>query len=135
MKIIYGTKGTGKTKKIIDLANENAKSAKGHVVFITDTDRYAFDLKQPIRFLNTSDFNVKSEDALAGFLKGIVAANADNEFVFVDGVARICDKPLVETCDLFESMEALEKQYGVKCTITCSAAKEDLPKFIVKYVD
>ena len=29
IKIIYGRKGTGKTKQLIDAANSNAKAAKG----------------------------------------------------------------------------------------------------------
>ena len=53
MKIFYGPKGTGKTKAIIDYANQAKDSAKGHVVYVTDTDKYGFELKQPIRFLST----------------------------------------------------------------------------------
>jgi len=135
MKIFYGQKGTGKTKAIIDYANETAKNAKGHVVFITDTKRYSFDLKQPIRFLNTEDFDVKSEVGLRGFIKGIVAANGDNEFIFLDGIARIADKPLNELGGIFAAMDKIEEDYGVKFVLTCSANKEDLPDFIVKYID
>ena len=39
MKIIYGPKGTGKTKIIIDSANEMLESAKGHIVYITDSKK------------------------------------------------------------------------------------------------
>ena len=62
MKIFYGPKGTGKTKAIIDCANATIEQAKGHVIFITDTNRYTFDLKRPIRFLNTANFDVQGED-------------------------------------------------------------------------
>ena len=48
MKIFYGPKGSGKTKAIIDCANKTLDTAKGHVVFITDTKRYTFDLKYQI---------------------------------------------------------------------------------------
>ena len=78
MKIIYGPKGTGKTKIIIDSANEVAETAKGHVVFITDTNRYNHDIKYKIRLLDVSKFDIKSEDGLRGFIKGIVAANGGN---------------------------------------------------------
>ena len=36
MKIIYGPKGTGKTKAIIESANSAIDIAKGHVIFIRD---------------------------------------------------------------------------------------------------
>lgn len=135
MKIFYGPKGSGKTKAIIDCANEVKNTAKGHVVFITDTDRYAFDLKQPIRFLNSSEFAINTQEELRGFINGIVAANGDNEYVFVDGIARICDKPLSELNSIFTAMANLEKTFDVKFVLTCSAIKEELPDFILKYID
>ena len=135
MKIFYGPKGTGKTKAIIDYANQAKDSAKGHVVYVTDTDKYGFELKQPIRFLSTSDFGVSSEEEFRGFIKGIVASNGDNEYVFIDGIARICNKALGEIGSIFDAMADLEKEFGVKFVLTCSAAKEDLPDFVLKYVD
>lgn len=135
MKIFYGPKGTGKTKAIIDFANQTIESAKGHVIFVTDTKRYTRDININIRFLNTSNFDIQGEDGFRGFLKGLVAANGDNEYIFVDGIARITNKNLAELENIFGAMDMLEKEYGVKFVLTCSAAKEDLPEFILKYVE
>ena len=44
IKIIYGPKGTGKTKIMIDEANAAVASAKGHMIFVTNTKRYMYDL-------------------------------------------------------------------------------------------
>ncbi len=135
MKIIYGPKGTGKTKMIIDGANKALDEAKGHVIFITDTKRYTYDLKYQIRFLDVTGFDVEGADRLRGFIKGIVAANGDNEYIFIDGIARIAKADLKDLGDIFNAMDKLEKDYGVKFIVTCSAAKEDLPDFVLKYVD
>lgn len=135
MKIFYGPKGTGKTKAIIDYANGLVDSAKGHIVFITDTTRYSYDLKYQIRFLDVTGFAIQGADGLRGFLKGIVAANGDNEYIFIDGIARIAKKPLNELEDIFAAMDKLEKDFEVKFVLTCSAAKEDLPEFILKHVE
>ena len=135
MKIFYGPKGAGKTKAIIDYANGLVDSAKGHIVFITDTTRYSYDLKYQIRFLDVTGFAIQGADGLRGFLKGIVAANGDNEYIFVDGIARIAKKPLNELGDIFAAMEKLEKDYEVKFVLTCSASKDDLPDFVLKYVE
>ena len=35
IKLIYGEKGTGKTKIILDSINDSVKTAKGNVVFIS----------------------------------------------------------------------------------------------------
>lgn len=135
MKIVYGPKGTGKTKIVIDEANSVIESAKGHVVFITDTNRYMYDLKYQIRFINLTAFEILTEEALVGFIKGIVAANSDNEFIYIDGIARITKKELKELEAFFALIEKLEKEFSVSFVFTCSAAKEDLPEFLKKYVD
>ena len=133
MKIVYGPKGTGKTKIVIDQANATVDSAKGHVVFITDTNRYMYDLKYQIRFIDTKVYGVKCENELTGFIKGIVAANSDNEYIYIDCIARIANKPLSELGKFFELIENLEKQFNVSFVFTCSAAKEELPEFLKKY--
>lgn len=135
MKIIYGPKGTGKTKAIIDSANKTVEEAKGHVIFITDTNKYTYDLKYQIRLLDTTLFAIQGMDGFRGFLKGIVAANGDNEYIYVDGIARITGRSLNELENVFNAMEKLEKDFSVKFILTCSAAKEDLPDFVLKHVD
>ena len=74
-------------------------------------------------------------EGFRGFLKGIVAANGDNEYIFIDGIARITDKPLNELENIFNAMETLEKEKGVKFVLTVSATKEDLPEFVLKHVE
>mgnify|MGYP003571394434 CR=1 FL=1 len=134
MKIIYGPKGSGKTKAIIDSANSALETAKGHVVFITDTSRYSLDINYQIRFLDVTKFAIQNADGFRGFIKGIVAASGDNEYIYIDGIARICGKNLSELENIFEAIEKLESDFGVKFVLTCSAAKEDLPEFIIKYL-
>lgn len=135
MKIIYGPKGTGKTKAIIDCANGALETAKGHVIFITDTNRYTYDLKYQIRFLDVTQFAIQGMDGFRGFIKGIVAASGDNEYIFIDGIARITGKNLVDLENIFSAMEKLEKDFGVKFVLTCSSSKEDLPEFVLKHVE
>lgn len=135
MKIVYGPKGTGKTKIVIDEANALIESAKGHVVFITDTNRYMYDLKNQIRFINLSEYEVATEESLAGFVKGIVAANYDNEYIYVDGIARITNKPLCELESFFTLVETLEKNSSANFVFTCSADKAELPEFLKKYAE
>ena len=133
IKLIYGPKGTGKTKQLIDAANANAQSAKGLSVFITDTKRYMYDLKRDIRFVDVKDWNVAGEDALCGFVKGIAAGNGDYEYVYIDGIARIAGKELSGLAGIFYMLDKVSSENGITVTITCSAAKEELPDFVAKY--
>ena len=134
IKIIAGPKGSGKTKKIIDAANEAVESAKGHLVFLTDTKRYMYDLKRQIRFVDVSDYAIAGEEALCGFIKGVIAASYDNELFFVDGIKRITGKEIKDMAQIFYMLENVTKLRGITMYLTCSCAEEDLPDFAKKYL-
>ena len=134
VKIICGPKGSGKTKRIIDAANEAVAVAKGNLIFITDTKRYMYDLKREIRFIDTSDYWIAGEDALCGFIKGVVAGGYDNEYVYVDGIARIAGKAIRDMAQFFYMMEKVAQMRDLKLYITCSCAEEELPDFAKKYL-
>ena len=134
IKIICGPKGSGKTKKAIDTANEAVAQAKGHLVFITDTKRYMYDLKREIRFIDVTDYIVAGEDALCGFIKGVIAGSYDNEYLFIDGIARIAGKNLKDMSQIFYMLDKVATLRGLTIYVTCSCAEEDLPEFIKKYL-
>ena len=135
IKVIYGAKGTGKTKMMIDTANATVSEAKGHMIFITDTKRYMYDLEREIRFIDVSEYDVAGEAALCGFIKGVIAGNNDNEYVYIDGIARIAGKPVAEMAAFFFMLDKVAKSDNLTITVSVSAAKEELPDFVTKYID
>ena len=134
IKIIYGAKGSGKTKAMIDAANAAVKEAKGHLIFITDTKRYMYDLEREVRFIDVSEYDIAGEAALCGFIKGVIAGNYDNEYVYIDGVVRIAGKPVQELATFFYMLEKVAKSSDVTVTVSVSATKEELPDFVTKYL-
>ncbi len=134
IKIIYGAKGSGKTKAMIDAANAAVKEAKGHLIFITDTKRYMYDLEREVRFIDVSEYNIAGETALCGFIKGVIASNYDNEHVFIDGAVRIAGKPVAEMAEFFYMLDKVATSSGLTVTVAVSAAKEELPDFVTKYL-
>ena len=134
IKVIYGAKGTGKTKMMIDAANATVPVAKGHMIFITDSKRGMYDLEREIRFIDTSDFDIAGEAALCGFVKGVIAGNHDNEYVFIDGVVRIAGKPVQEMAAFFYMLEKVSVSNNLTITVSVSATKEELPEFVTKYL-
>ena len=134
IKVIYGSKGTGKTKQLIELANAAVAEAKGHLIFITDNKRCMYDLEREVRFIDTTDFNVAGEAALCGFIKGVIAGNHDNEYVYIDGVVRIAGKPVQELATFFYMLDKVAKNNNMVITVSVSATKEELPDFVTKYL-
>ena len=134
IKVIYGAKGTGKTKMMIDAANAAVKEAKGHLIFITDSKRGMYDLEREVRFIDASEYDIAGETALCSFVKGVVAGNHDNEYVFIDGVVRIAGKPVQELAAFFYMLDKVSKTNDLVITVSVSAAKEELPDFVAKYL-
>ncbi len=135
IKVIYGAKGTGKTKQMIDAANAAVAKAKGHLIYITDSKRYMYDLEREVRFIDTSEYDIAGEAALCGFVKGVIAGNHDNEYVFIDGVVRIAGKPVQELAAFFYMLDKVAKNNSMVITVAVSAAKEELPDFVTKFLD
>lgn len=133
IKIIYGPKGTGKTKQLIDAANTEAQGAKGLSVFITDNKRCMYDVSRNIRFIDVKDWAIAGEDAFCGFVKGVAACNSDHEFIYIDGIARISGKSLSELAGIFYMLDKISVENDITITITCSCTEEELPDFVKKY--
>ena len=134
IKVIYGAKGTGKTKMMIDAANATVELAKGHMIYITDSKRGMYDLERKIRFIDTSEYDIAGEAALCGFIKGVIAGNHDNEYVFIDGVVRIAGKPISEMAAFFYMLDKVAKNNSMVITVSVSASEEELPDFVTKYL-
>ena len=134
IKVIYGSKGTGKTKMLIDAANAAVETAKGHLIFITDTKRGMYDLERDVRFIDVSEYDIAGEAALCGFVKGVIAGNHDNEYVYIDGVVRIAGKPVSELAAFFYILDKVSATNNLTITVTVSATKEELPDFVTKYL-
>ena len=134
IKVIYGAKGTGKTKLMIDAANAAVTEAKGHLIYITDSKRYMYDLEREVRFIDTSEYDIAGEAALCGFIKGVIAGNHDNEYVYIDGVVRIAGKPVQEMAAFFYMLDKVSKTNNLVITVSVSANKEELPDFVTKYL-
>ena len=131
IKLIYGPKGFGKTKIIMDDINAAAKTAKGNVVFITDKSICSVSIDINVRCVYTEEYGIASVEELKGFIMGLVAGNSDIEGIFIDVILRIGHCRLDELEDLFT---AIKKVDGVKFEMTVSAEKADLPKFMLEYV-
>ncbi len=130
IQIIYGSKGSGKTKKIIDQANSSIAKELGDIVFITDTSRYIREIKYQIRFTNSKESNIKTEDGLIGFIQGMIEANYDIRLFFIDGIARMIGKELAEMQSFFERLTAIAQKTEATFVLTISADYENIPEFL-----
>lgn len=130
IKFISGPKGFGKTKIIIDEANKAVGKANGNVVFITDTKRYMYDLDRAIRFLDVNDYSITNEDMLIGFINGIIGCDFDKEYIFVDGIVRMLNKPMSEMKEIVLKLDEISRIHNLKIILTASCAENETPDFV-----
>ena len=134
IQVIYGAKGTGKTKQIVEQANQFAKTAKGVVVYIDRSNHRLHDLHRNVRLVDASHYDLRSQRDILSFIKGMLAANFDIEQVYVDGVTRLLDCNVSELRELYAGLEVISAEHNVNFVITASGAKEELPDFIAKHI-
>ena len=128
IRIVYGAKGSGKTAKLINEANEMVEKSAGSIVFLTYTDRYKFDLSYKIRLINVENFGVGTEEELAGFIKGILASNSDIDMLYVDGAHRVTGKKVEDMQLFYDDIAKAGKNSAVE--IVLSASTDVLPAFL-----
>ena len=114
VKFIAGKKGEGKTKRLIDMANDTVKTTDGHIVFIDVDKRHIYDLHYDIRFVETGDFPLSNYREFVGFICGILSQNNDITEIFVDGLTKIIDNLNSEDLvKLITTLENLSKNNSV----------------------
>ena len=136
IKIVYGPKGFGKTKIMLDEVNKASSEARGNVVFISDKRFNTVNINFNVRCCYAEDYDIDTAQAFKGFLNGLLAGNSDIEYLFIDGLKRIIGDDLRGGKALFKSIRQLKKSYpNLKFVISVSSAKEELPAYISRYVD
>ena len=138
IKIIAGNKGSGKTKRLIDMTNDTAKTAQGSVVFLDKDNSFIHDVDRNVRFANVSDYydyeKEASADKLLGFLCGMLASNYDISTVFVDAFLKLATIDLANGEWFFKALEALGEKTNVTFVLSVSADPETLPAYCKGYV-
>ncbi len=133
IQVIHGKKGSGKTKRILDLANQTVKEAKGDVVFVDDDNRYMFDLRHEVRFVNAGEYGVDSPEMFFGFLCGMLAQNFDVSVIFVDAFMKLVRVPIEQTERCFALLSAMSEKRNVNFILSVSVDDAEAPEFLRKY--
>ena len=134
VQIIAGDKGKGKTKYLLDKANQSIKDARGSVVYLDKSSKHMYELSNKIRLVNVSEYPLYTADAFVGFILGMISQNRDLEFVFLDSFLKLAN---LEACDITAAIDILEKlgeKYNINFVISISAPEADLPQSVKKNI-
>lgn len=126
--LIIGKKGSGKTKKLIALANETVAASTGNVVVIEKGSKLTYDITHKARLVNAEQYAIEGYDMLLGFVSGICAGNYDVTDILVDSTFKICPTAIEGLEDFIVNVNKLAKDSETKFTFLISAAESELPE-------
>ncbi len=130
IKLIVGKRGSGKTKKLIDLVNDAARTSKGNVVCIEKGDTLTFSISHKARLIDIEAYGVSGYGEYYGMLSGINAGNHDVTDIFGDATLRIGTRDYNELADFLDRVSALAEDSHVNFTFTISCDEAELPAHI-----
>lgn len=135
VRLIMGEKGTGKTKKLIELINNAAAQEAGNVVCIEANKAMTFDVHYHVRLIVASDYEIGSYEAMRGFISGLYAGNYDISHIFIDNLFKMVGGTSNHEAELFlDWLEKFSGTHGVRFTVSASVDPEHATDGMQKYL-
>lgn len=135
IKLIIGNKGSGKTKKLIDLVNLCVEKSDGNVVCVEKEPKLTYDVSSKARLLETDTYAIRGHKAFYGYLAGICAGNYDVTDILVDATFKIVGREYEKLPQFFEMLTNLSNATDINFYFTISCDKEDLPVEIFDFCE
>ena len=133
VQLLVGKKGSGKTKKMVDMINEAAKTAHGNIVCIEKNMKLTYDIDHSVRLIDMDEYKIEGYTMLYGFIAGVLAGNYDIQEVYLDGTMRVTNQDIDGMGDFLDKLAFLAGD-TIHIVVTVSADETELPEGVVKYI-
>ena len=128
VNFILGPKGSGKTKWLIDRANEDINDGNGNIVFVDVDDNHIFSLNYSVRLINAMEFNIRNIESLYGFLCGIIGKDYDVEKIYVDSIYKVISLETEDLERLSKDLNLISEKFGTEFFINVEQSLEEMPE-------
>lgn len=137
VQLIMGLKGSGKTKRLVEMVATAVREESGSVVCIEKDKKLTYDIPYQARLIYACDYAyaLGSYDFFKGFLSGLHAGNYDITRVFIDGLYKIIGgKDAAKAEDFLVALDAFSSKHSVNFTVSLSeepeSATEGMKRFL-----
>ena len=127
--LILGKKGSGKTKKLLDMCNEAIAQTKGNVVFIEKDTTLTYNLSHKVRLVAADEYAIRGFDSFYGYIAGMCAGNYDITDIFVDSTLKISGG-IDGLLTFVEKLKALSDMADTNVVMSVSADPSEIPEEI-----
>ncbi len=128
VEIIAGQKGKGKTKYLLEKANNAIKDAKGSIVYLDKSSKHMYELNNRVRLINVSDFGIESYEAFIGFICGIISQDHDLEQMYLDSFLKLSALEGQDIAGAIDELDQIGKKYEVTFVLSVSQDADSLPE-------
>ena len=130
-----GLKGSGKTKKLVDLVRETVEQGKGDVVVIEKERKLTYDIPYQARLIDAGAYDIGTYEFLKGLICGIHAGNYDIEHFFIDNFYKLVGDKSDEALESFlEWLDKFSENEKIEFIISISADAETVGENVKKYI-
>ena len=136
LSLIVGVKGTGKTKRLIEMTNKAVDESHGCVICLEKGNKLIHDIKHEARLIDTDNYFVADGQSLYGFVAGILASNYDITHIFIDSALKICKNDVPDFEKFLTECEKLTVRFApLQIVITSSIPVEEVTETMKKYIE
>ena len=114
LELIIGAKGNGKTRKMVERANNESKRTSGSIIYIDKSNKHMYELSNVIRLVNLHEYDIQSPDAFMGFIQADALGAALKE---IDKISEKYNVTFVISTAVEESMLPAEYAANVVCKL------------------
>ena len=128
VEIIAGQKGKGKTKYLLEKANNAIKDAKGSIVYLDKSSKHMYELNNKIRLINVKGFDITDCSGFIGFICGIISQDHDLEIMFLDSFLKLACLEGEDITPVINELEEISQKFHVDFVLSVSLDADDLPE-------
>ena len=128
VQIIAGRKGKGKTKHLLDMANNGIKAATGSIVYLDKSSKHMYELNNRIRLINVNEYPVATSQGFIGFICGIISQDHDIETMFLDSFLKLAGLEGEDISETITTLEGISEKYNVNFVLSISMDAAEMPE-------
>ncbi len=126
--LILGNKGSGKTKRLLDMCAAATNASNGCVVFIEKDNTLTFDLNHKTRLAVAEEYGIAGFEGLYGYIAGMCAGNYDITDIFVDSTLKIGGRDMEALAAFVEKLSVLCDKASTNVVMSVSADPSEVPE-------
>ena len=134
VQIIMGLKGSGKTKRLVDMVRAAVNEETGDVVCIEKERKLTFDIPYQARLIEAGSYDVGNYEFLKGLICGVHAGNYDITHFFIDNFYKLVNDKSPEALEAFIAwLDKFSAAENISFVISLSVDPATVPESVLKY--